>query len=163
MKILFLDFDGVLNSIASCIALGGYDRFSPVCVGLVERLVQLSNAKIVISSSWRIGRNQAGLLDDMRRAGAQALVPYVVGMTPVLSGFRGEEIQQYLDTSACNAESYVILDDDSDMLPGQPLVKTNIVHGFTLNEYTQALSILAPGHEKLSQLNQLHMQEGVQT
>ena len=66
MKIIFLDFDGVLNNMSSLyLRTLNYDKNkpethsvaapNPVCVGLVEHLLRLSGAKIVVSSSWRGG------------------------------------------------------------------------------------------------------------
>lgn len=155
MKILFLDFDGVLNSISSALVWNGYDTFDPKCVGLVQRLVTQTKAKIVVSSSWRIGRTRDELLNDIAKAGGTALLPSIIGVTPLLNGDRGrgDEIASWLDiNSKFLISTYVIVDDDSDMLSHQPFVKTSHAHGFTLNEYLSALEILAPNHQDLMAL-----------
>ncbi len=48
MKVIFLDVDGVLNSTPS-----GPD-FEPGLVVWLNRLVDLSGAGVVVSSSWRL-------------------------------------------------------------------------------------------------------------
>lgn len=62
MKIIFLDIDGVLNSHASCSALGGvpwpmkpynWGFFDRVAVGLLRKAVNQTGAVCVLSSSWR--------------------------------------------------------------------------------------------------------------
>jgi hypothetical protein len=72
---------------------------------------------------------------------------------------RGLEIQWWLEQNnfqhvyfdfmikyrlACQIESYVIIDDDSDMLYKQRdnFVRTNTLHGFTENDMHKAIKIL---------------------
>ena len=51
-KIIFLDFDGVLNSLRSYAAYGDA-TFCRTSVDLILTLLKQTGAKIVISSSWR--------------------------------------------------------------------------------------------------------------
>src|SRR5690606_39253231 len=61
-KYLMLDIDGVLNSSRTVIVYEGYGhgwepfspKFDPVAVGLLRKLVEDTDAVIIISSSWRI-------------------------------------------------------------------------------------------------------------
>ena len=60
MKVIFLDIDGVLNH-------SGYqdDIVDPKKIILLKKLVKLTNAKIVLSSSWRRKYDKYGnLVDD---------------------------------------------------------------------------------------------------
>ena len=54
MLIIFLDFDGVLNS-KKYIALKNEPGvcFDPECLNLLKEIVLKTNAKIVLTSSWR--------------------------------------------------------------------------------------------------------------
>jgi hypothetical protein len=115
MKVIFLDIDGVLN-------LEGIERdeygstFHQEFVNNLKRIVDATDAKIVISSSWRsdgfekmesmwIGRNLPG---------------EVVGITPFDDDrHRGAEIKMFMDKYDKHIDTYVILDDDTDMLEEQ--------------------------------------------
>lgn len=122
-RILFLDIDGVLNSEAwyrsrSDGTWSEEREFDPEAVFLLRAIVALTGCDIVISSSWRIGRNLAEL---------QNLLPGLplIDKTPVMTTghTRGEEIKVWLQNHA-PAARYAIVDDDSDFYETQPLVKT---------------------------------------
>ena len=121
MKVLFLDFDGVLNSAASflwekrkkTVYIAG--TLSPInCSNLQYILENDSSIKIVISSTWRKIHTMVELQNILNSYGVEAA--RIIGKTPVLfSGHRGREIRQWLDENP-NVTQYVILDDDSDAL-----------------------------------------------
>lgn len=155
MKVLFLDIDGVLNSFDNMYALGAVsyhngpnDRdkyghtFDERCVRWLRVLIKETNAKIVISSAWRI----AGL-EVMKKMWEDRNLPgEVIDITPesydINDDSRGREIQMWLDKN--EVESYCILDDDPDMLPEQMkyFVQTNSMIGIHKETYTQVKFIL---------------------
>ncbi len=53
MKVLFLDIDGVLNANGSYKADSESRNLDPRCVANLNRLVQTTDCKIVLSSAWR--------------------------------------------------------------------------------------------------------------
>lgn len=122
MKIIFLDIDGVLNVIGQ-----GRDEFGQLFHKHFEDnlkyIIDSTNAKIVISSSWRCSGLK--VMQDMWKK--RNLAGEVIGITPYVNvnnslAFnerteRGLEIQSHIDDN--NIVDYVILDDDSDMLPHQ--------------------------------------------
>lgn len=124
MKVIFLDFDGVLNLIPQ-----GHDEyggiFHPEFVENLGRIIKETDAKLVISSSWRHGG-----LERMRAMWNHRGYPgEIIGITPDLwrgvkdEEFherleRGHEIQAILD-QYYQITNYVILDDDTDMLMSQ--------------------------------------------
>jgi len=151
MKIIFLDIDGVLNSVEQSIAnrLDQSDvrlyRIDPVRVGLLRWLVDQTDAKIVISSTWRYGHTLQWFEGYFEALGW--LAP-VIGLTPKLDKIRGLEVQAWLDADdemVGDVEKYVILDDDSDFLDGQPLVHCSSVCGLSLKEVIAAVDILGVG------------------
>lgn len=119
MKVIFLDFDGVLNSEGSFrhevrrknrrIS----DTLNPVaCSNLQYILEQDSSVKIVISSTWRRLHTMVDLQNILNNYGVEAA--RVIGKTPmVFSGHRGHEIKLWLDENP-NVTQYVIIDDDDD-------------------------------------------------
>lgn len=149
MKVLFLDIDGVLNSLSSVLALGNpNEHLDPVCVALVARLLKETDAKVVVSSSWRIGRTVETLKHELDRIGAHKIADRIIGRTgDGYNGHRGRQIKEWIELNAPEC-SYVILDDDSDMLPAQRpyFVKTNFDEGFRASHYKRAMAILNPGH-----------------
>lgn len=119
-RIVFLDFDGVLNSSSWLATKHDYDiaGLNPEAVAKLNRLV--ADAKFVICSSWRHGRSVDELQAILNELGFGG---YIIGKTPAGGGFRpgrGKEIQMWLDAAPLYnviVESFVILDDDSDMFP----------------------------------------------
>lgn len=120
MKVLFLDFDGVLNSEASFRyeTRRKHNRVSDTlsaiaCSNLQFILEQDSAIKIVISSTWRKIHTLVELQNILNGYGVEAA--RVIGKTPaVLSGDRAHEINMWLEQNP-NVTQFVILDDDSDV------------------------------------------------
>ena len=147
MKVVFLDFDGVLNS--SDFLYGSGEPFSstqadekidPVAVSRLNKITDATGASIVVSSSWRIGKRVADLRGLLKRHGVTGIV---VGATPVMGGTRGEQIAKWL--SGREIEAFAILDDDTfDMgnLPSGSFVKTTMARGLLDEHVTQAIQIL---------------------
>ena len=113
-KIIFLDIDGVLNVIPQ-----GHDEYGSIFhehfVDNLRKIIDETNAKIVISSSWRMSG-----LEFMREMWSERNLPGdIVGITPVSyeNLIRGYEIQEWIDKY--DVKKYVIIDDDQDMLPHQ--------------------------------------------
>jgi hypothetical protein len=86
----------------------------------------------------------------------------VIDRTPShSSGPRGEEIQAWIVKAIQDGkqiDNYVILDDDSDMLPQQKaehFVHISNLNGMLLEHYRKALKILNPTHLSLK-----HFPEG---
>ena len=136
MKIIFLDIDGVLN-----VMLHDRDKygslFHPQFVYNLKRIIDKTEAKIVISSSWRMSG-----LETMQNMWKDRDLPgEVIDITP--DGWnlykrglvhrdydRGHEIEHWLNTN--DVEAYVIIDDDMDMLeyqmPKLVLTRNNLDH-----------------------------------
>lgn len=155
MKLIFLDVDGVLNSIESMIVFADSGReLCPIRCGLVGRLIRETGAKVVVSSAWRTGKVEK-TKEVLEKAGAGCIVPHIIGETGQgYDGHRGTQISEWIKANG-EPEAWVILDDDSDMLPGQPFVHTSMACGFGLDDYLDALAILDPDHKDLSPLRGL--------
>lgn len=146
MKVIFLDIDGVVSTF-EC-----KWRLDINKLLLLYDIIYDTDAKIVISSSWRHGCKTIEELKNKFRTFRlppllkdtidDIFLQYIVGMTSI-AGIRGEEIKQYLDTHN-DIESYVILDDDSDMLKEQlfNFVQTDGFEGLTTREVKLCISIL---------------------
>lgn len=159
MKVIFLDIDGVLNCRTSksychddeCGLITGIDSDK---VKRLAKIVEATNAKIVLSSDWRVGwekyyttrkPSHAKYLDNhLKKKGNLT----IFDKTPLFySGYwRGEEILTYL--KACpNITNYVILDDTffedfSDKRIEEHLVLTNHSVGLTDADCEKAIDIL---------------------
>jgi len=134
----------------------GLQTVDPVCVALINKLLEAENIGLVLSSTHRkflchskVPFNSAEHLRRLRMylAAMGFKVPEFFNITPVLHKARGYEIDSWLNMAWENgihddAEPYVILDDATDMLPGQPLVRVNAVHGFSFENYAEACKFL---------------------
>ena len=145
-RYLFLDFDGVLNTMEYQTALQwkGVPRmdaygslFDPCAVENLSFIIEHTAAKIVISSSWRFD----GIKRMREMWVARGLPGEIYGVTPELNevrfnsiqddrnsisvipnGTRGLEINEWLRTNTNNYNidySYAIIDDFDDFISSQ--------------------------------------------
>jgi hypothetical protein len=151
MKVLFLDIDGVLNSREwfivnkeNIIVHGGLmhrhaEDLDPVACKLVNALCTEFSLYIVISSTWRKFHT---LVEIQRMFAYRGLHAPVIGATPQLrGGFRGQEVDEWLHDNP-GVTKHVILDDDGDFKPEQPLVQTNWEYGVCYRDIDKARTLL---------------------
>jgi len=152
-KIIFLDFDGVLNSgdnneVISSLSfrddtiMRSYKpgmMFDERCVRWLQWIINETNCKIVISSSWRLHYN----LKELKLLWSELNLPgEIVDYTSfcddilvdengqIIRNFeRGKEIQKWIDVY--KPTRYCIIDDEYDMLPEQIFVQTDPEFGLT--------------------------------
>ena len=150
MNIIFLDVDGVLNSINKLIETyketkkphSGYSYpFDERCLKNLEILVRQTNSKLVVTSTWR--KDEEGretILNELKKYG---LDRDVIGYTPILlNEKRGNEIKEYLATLK-DAPDFIILDDDTDMEELlQFLIQTDAQTGLTYENVQEAINKL---------------------
>jgi hypothetical protein len=155
-KIIFLDFDGVLNSelfyTSGRADLGKVrSNIDPKSVSFLNNLIKATDAKVVVSSTWRLGRTVEELQKILDAAGFKG---EVIGTTPDMrknSVFRGNEINFWMNENykkfnfdKNNFRHYVIFDDDSDMLYWQSnnYIQIDAYCGLTPNNVYCAEKIL---------------------
>ena len=141
-KYIFLDVDGVLNNLIS-------ERFNGINVIeekllLLKRLVDSTDAEIILTSSWRDSYDSR---EDLGKAFSYFGLTYR-NYTPDYHGekTRGEEISAWLSIQSQIAEiNYVILDD----LPPEQFIKhkkhfvnVNFKTGLTDEDVDAAIEIL---------------------
>ncbi len=128
IKVLFLDFDGVMITTRAHIALeprrgGQMTEPDPVALGLIRRLCS-HGVRIVVSSTWRL--NPTRCLDWLEKHELRHYL-HTDWMTPdssrneggiYLGRGRGDEIADWQRLHP-EVRSYRILDDDTAMLPAQ--------------------------------------------
>lgn len=147
MNVLFLDFDGVLNSMdfmkvrsrLGIIHSDKYgDTFDPRCVLNLELIIKETNAQIVISSVWKYQG-----LEFMKQMWKERILPgTIIGVTPNINGPRGQEIEKWLQNEMSVYE-YAIIDDDTDMLPHQMnnFVRTDSDFGLSYDNAKKVIEI----------------------
>ena len=146
-RVLFLDVDGVLNSARTPPdpARPGFAAWlDPVHLAPLNRILVATAARVVVSSSWRVGRS----VDDLRTLlGNFGVAAPIVGMTPVLPQRpRAEEIAAWLDANPVAA--YAIVDDDvvaEDGPLGERLVRTSMLRGLTDEHVAPLVALLGRG------------------
>ena len=123
MKIIFLDIDGVLNSLDHLIemytlhkrAFHSFDYpFDKKCLNNLNEIVNRTDSYIVITSTWRTRQEGRDKLLEVLKG--YNLDERVVGYTPkLMSGIRGQEIKKFLNETSLVIDDFVIIDDDNDM------------------------------------------------
>lgn len=145
MKVIFLDIDGVITTPEEPSAWRTPD---PRCLPQLFRIVEETGAQIVLSSTWR--------LHHTTREKVESWGIKFIDCTPRCHLIendsrqwttRGQEIQEWMDSwnsfSTEKIESFVILDDDSDMSHLKPfLVQTKWDGGLTKEKADEAINIL---------------------
>lgn len=118
-KIIVLDIDGVLVfNTPRCHKVDAHGSlFASSCVENLKKILDATNADIVISSTWRLSG-----IDRMLDCWKSRNMPgKIIGITPdIRKKSRGHEIKQWINNNGSEKEiSFCILDDDDDMLPEQ--------------------------------------------
>lgn len=167
MKLIFLDFDGVLNSQkfmrsqffkdsiqglsdAELYLLKYEYMLDPEAIKLVNDLVDRSGAQVVASTSHRTRYTIDEMNTMLKNRGAtfeiQAKTPRGMPKKFSLSVDRGDEIQEYLSLLKAvgeTVESFVILDDFNNMGHlSDHLILTRDRVGLTSENVEDALKIL---------------------
>lgn len=171
-RIIFLDIDGVLNHQKYYTSIDWEKRktnhdefgeyFCPISSKILNKVIDETQAKIVISSTWR----HDGLERMQAMWKSRKMSGEVIDITPTSERrFRGLEIEDWLDSRKfshifwdkelqkqkmieSNIENYIIIDDDSDMTYNQ---RNHFIHvlpsprnysGFNYQYGLQALKTL---------------------
>ena len=148
MKVIFLDFDGVLNSekyLRTCEQDGIAIDMSRL--QLLKMVVEATNAKIILSTSWREHWETDGNCDaigqEINRIFAQFGLQ-IFGKTQHLGGSREREVEQWLATHP-QTTNFVVIDDrfmDSEIIRGHFVKTANYRDGFDQQNVKQAIAIL---------------------
>lgn len=150
-KIVFLDVDGVLNNRTSMFlstkgihptAKRTLYTMDVGCVRLFKFLLDETDSKFVISSSWR--RNTVSeshrVFTALDWCGFTDAKKYCVGVTPRLAANRGVEIDWWLNKN--ETEQFVVIDDDSfDIHQKDHFVRTDHEAGLTVKDVYKAIKI----------------------
>jgi len=142
MKLIFLDIDGVLNSVNSDIV--NEDSSSPSglskdAIHLVKYVCDHTNAKIVISSSWQVYGTHEWFCGLFEAYGWKQ--PPILDVSGEKHSHRGENVKHNL-TTWTGITDYVCIDDETDFYDDQPLVKVDSVIGFTIKNAIKCIEIL---------------------
>ena len=145
MKVLFLDFDGVISHYKSNFNL------DPRKISLIKKIVKSIGCKVVVISSWKsdfdgvekFKRYNLELIRN-KRSNCYWLFSHIYDITENNLLNRGAEIQRYLDLH--NIHSYIILDDECDFGDNEELLKhtvsTDIKRGLTAKQSKEVIEKL---------------------
>lgn len=130
MKIIFLDIDGVLNN-ANYYKTKDLNthhnensHFDPRNVTALNRIISSTNAKVVLSSAWRLIRGLEEINELFKEVNLNVEIISVTESLHYKDTFelapRGLEIlkwiRDYHKTLKGGLENYVIIDDEDDIL-----------------------------------------------
>ena len=166
-KILFLDFDGVLNTQYYQGLLQSYGKkwqdehgalFDPNAVKQLKRIIDATNADIVIESSWKyLGLDAMKELWKVRKLPGRIIdvTPSTISDKFLLSSdlenrhssilhYKGIEIASWVSKYEPQDIRYVIIDDEYVILESQLpyFILINPYEGITEEQANQAISIL---------------------
>ena len=123
-----------------------------VSIGLLKELCNITNAKIVISSTWRMLYKEDEFISIFAKYDWDDFP--IIDITPINYGesHRGQEIQLWLNENTI--ESYIILDDDSDILESQTdrFIHISRINGFRCEDYCKALRLFGRPDDQLENM-----------
>lgn len=152
MKVVFLDYDGVLNNIPYKQSVGEayFTAFlMPEKVKLVKKIIDATSAKIVLTTTWRANWRETGEQDHrdgilMNKFFADEGLK-IYSKTPDIHQYkRSDEITLWLDAHK-DVSEYVILDDDPYFTVEPNLshfIRTNPNEGLTEQDVKMAIDML---------------------
>lgn len=167
MNYIFLDIDGVIKSRRSAVAFKNNDycentlggscvypvvfsvetfNLDPICIKLIRNIVETFQCKIIITSCWRVYSSLEHFHQMFNLYGWDTR-DIIIDFTPIgLEGFRGKDIDNWME-SAYNIreDKYIIIDDNDDLLEEQKqyLIKTNTDYGFNFDDFEKAIKLLS--------------------
>jgi hypothetical protein len=139
-KIIFLDFDDVLNTPKT---LERGELFEQVNIQNLNDILDRIDAKIVVTSTWRLATTPDELEQILLGAGIHAR-GRVAGVTPWLPDYpRGDEIKAWFQETRTPVEAFAILDNRDDMGSFAPfLVQTDPRFGLVPEQVDQVMGLL---------------------
>ena len=152
MNIIFLDFDGVMDTASYDMYLvknglpecddKGRPIFDPKCIECLRQIIEVTNADVVVTSDWKYIDKYEGLLKMWKD---RNMPGFLTDVTPNVSKHRGDEIDLWL--KECKVFSnYVIIDDLDESNFNTPqlerLIVVNPFVGLDCQAAERAISIL---------------------
>lgn len=120
MKVIFLDFDGVLNTYSYLFLTDGdapEQGLDPKAIRHVNEIIRQTGAVVVLSTAWRYQHSQGRLATMLERRGLHGAITEgkVIDVTPepvqfVIHEPRENEVRAWLAKHP-EVESFVVLDD----------------------------------------------------
>lgn len=151
MKAIFLDIDGVLNSdehtafIKSFVTYGDnmIEPFDDECLYNLKYIVDETDAKIIITSTWRLFPEYLNLL--MNKLEEYGLDKNVISLT--ISNKYKDKLQEIaVKLKKLGITEYVVLDNDNTLNLDRHVI-TNNATGLTEIDAKQAIKILTYNEE----------------
>lgn len=163
MKLLFLDFDGVLNSDVymkskayqdevaglsdwEVIQQAHHTHLDPDALALIAKIVDATGAVVIASTTWRLRYSNDEMNLMLSNRGAKFRIS---GSTPAIRMFgsdRGAEIKRYMENSLDEPESFVIIDDIDFFIHYKDLyphfIQTDSKYGIRQSDVERAIKIL---------------------
>jgi hypothetical protein len=149
MKVLFLDFDGVLNGDAYVRRQGRFGVIlDPEKLHLLKTIVAATGARIVLSTSWREHWEKDLAKCDSTGALINSIFSkhglQIWDKTPQLRTKRETQIKSWLDRHP-EVKNFVVLDDSllsADYLNGHFIKTSNYFDGLDETDVQKAMDIL---------------------
>ena len=149
MKVLFLDFDGVLNYERYVNASSEYGLIiDPERMFLLKRIIRSTHAKIVLTTSWR--EHWTPSINDCDETGKKMNAIFaehgleIYDKTPQISRQRETEIEAWLSEHP-ETENFVVVDDrylDSKVIRGRFVKTKNYSDGLDESDANEIIKIL---------------------
>lgn len=135
-NIILLDIDGVVS-----VPRSHWDLDAEL-MGRLNRILEATDSRIVISSSWR----NLFPLEQLRRMFARhGISRRIIDRTGELN-HRGNEIQEWLNNNPTLVRNFIVIDDEGWQLElfeeSGRMIHTNTVLGLTEEDVERAISLL---------------------
>jgi phosphoglycolate phosphatase-like HAD superfamily hydrolase len=141
MKVIFLDFDGVLNTPEEWGLRPMVRALNQQALDNLDELVKRSGAKVVVSSTWRQFYALDALQEFLRARGVKCVGAFI-SVTPILYESRDKEIASWLNSHE-DIKNFVIIDDNGiGSMFNEKLILTDASVGLSADNVKEALDVL---------------------
>lgn len=134
-NIIFLDVDGVLNNKDYLLKTKDALALDPKCIKNFKYIIKKTNARVVLSSSWRNSKTKIIQLE------INLGIRFLDKTENLYDKDRSEEIKLWLESNNDKVLNYVVIDDeiDAQLEPGT-FIKTDF-YGSGLNKNLAKIAI----------------------
>jgi phosphohistidine phosphatase SixA len=145
-KLILLDFDGVLNSFPFLVREEDFTKLDPEAIKCLNQIIKKTQAKVVISSAWRLCHTIEQLKDILKNVGFEG---EIIDLTPRTNGHRGCEILQWLED--CDFEGSILaIDDDPNIAPFEKVhLHTSFQEGLLEEHIAKGVEILDKNQDEI--------------
>lgn len=149
-KVIFLDIDGVMIPQRAALFLpqetsGTVSNFDPIATNMINSLIEKSNAKIVLTSTWR-KKGYMTCIGLLQMNGIDPKHLHIDWRTDICNDTRTGQIETWLRRNP-QVTHHVVYDDEHIGGFGLDVIRVSMNNGIGVQDYFDGLACLGIEHD----------------